>query len=55
MKILEPLLKCMLLVSKYLEKDASNDLGEELGKDITYLLLKIFAETEVNELHSETE
>jgi hypothetical protein len=37
-KVLDPLLKAMLIVGKHLEKDNSND---ELGKDLTYILLKI--------------
>jgi hypothetical protein len=41
-KILDPLMKAMLVIGKNLEKDTQNDPNDELGKDLTYVLLKIF-------------
>ena len=41
-KLLDPILKAMLIVGKHLEKD-NNDHTDELGKDLTYVLLSIMA------------
>ncbi len=54
LKILEPLLKVMLVVGGNLEKDNQNDKSDELGKDLTLLLLKLIQSTEIDESQSET-
>lgn len=53
-KIIDPLLKVLLIISKTLEKDNSNDAKNEMGKDITLLLLKLIHKTEVTENSPET-
>lgn len=54
-KILDPLMKVMLVIGKNLEKDSQNDPNDELGKDLTYVLLKIFDQTQVFDEQPETE
>jgi hypothetical protein len=48
-KILEPLLKVMMTVGKFFEKDNQNDKNDKLGKDLSKLLLRIIHDTDVDE------
>jgi hypothetical protein len=44
----------MITLSKSLEKDSQNDLNDELGKDLTIMLLKVIDKTVVDESQPET-
>lgn len=44
-----------MTVAQYNDKDTSSDQGDELGKDLTLLLLKLINSNEVSENHPETQ
>ena len=54
-KILDPLLKTMLILGKRLDKDTLNDPKDDLGKDLAHLLFKLVARLELSDDHPEFE
>ena len=53
-KVLEPLLRVLLIMAKAIQKEAKNERLDDLGRDMSAQLLKMLQETDIIDSRPET-